>query len=340
MFNKEQLQPILNVIDFIKGNTENISKTDIDNALNSMKTHPGQEDILQLTIQIENLLYKRSKEVHNFCNILANNNIEYSERDAHTFKNLPFKTSKNIELECYLISQLFGLKENRYDALIYSFISIMPAPKEDIKKWESYFNIFMEYENINFSSFTDNPKINPQNIYPSDKEIEENFEKAKHLYARGYNNLTEEEKTFYSASVGMYFEKVACQQEWEYLCAAGRPDLAQRIFWVSRYVGDGFGYDVLSFDPETETPKLIEVKGTLSPNLIYEVTLSYNEFKKIQNENLNSFIYRYYLSEDKIGRYILTSQTNNELKIIDENNAEFNYDKEAAKSKQKVKIKK
>jgi hypothetical protein len=58
-----------------------------------------------------------------------------------------------------------------------------------------------------------------------------------------------------------------------------RPDLANRIVWVSRDEGDGAGFDIRSFD-EDATPRLIEVKTTglakyhpfyVSPN---EVTVS------------------------------------------------------------------
>jgi hypothetical protein len=43
---------------------------------------------------------------------------------------------------------------------------------------------------------------------------------------------------------------------------AGRDDLAQRVGWVAQTVGDGLGYDVLSFEELDEKEKLIEVKTT------------------------------------------------------------------------------
>lgn len=42
---------------------------------------------------------------------------------------------------------------------------------------------------------------------------------------------------------------------------AGRGDLARRIVWTSREVGDGAGYDIASFTPNG-APRLIEVKRT------------------------------------------------------------------------------
>jgi Protein NO VEIN, C-terminal len=45
------------------------------------------------------------------------------------------------------------------------------------------------------------------------------------------------------------------------LMRAGRPDLAERVIWVARDRGDGFGYDVASYRPDGQE-RLIEVKTT------------------------------------------------------------------------------
>jgi hypothetical protein len=43
---------------------------------------------------------------------------------------------------------------------------------------------------------------------------------------------------------------------------AGRDDLAQRVEWIAQTVGDGLGFDILSFDDIDESEKLVEVKTT------------------------------------------------------------------------------
>ena len=43
---------------------------------------------------------------------------------------------------------------------------------------------------------------------------------------------------------------------------AGRDDLAQKVQWVAETIGDGLGFDVLSFDEQGESEKLVEVKTT------------------------------------------------------------------------------
>jgi hypothetical protein len=54
--------------------------------------------------------------------------------------------------------------------------------------------------------------------------------------------------------------------------AVGRVDLARRVEWTSRDRGDGFGYDVASFEPDG-LPIQIEVKTTnLGPRSPFYVT--------------------------------------------------------------------
>jgi hypothetical protein len=46
------------------------------------------------------------------------------------------------------------------------------------------------------------------------------------------------------------------------LLQAGRDDLSRKVLWVAVEIGDGLGFDVLSFDDQDESEKLIEVKTT------------------------------------------------------------------------------
>ena len=43
---------------------------------------------------------------------------------------------------------------------------------------------------------------------------------------------------------------------------AGREDLATQVEWVSQSLGDGLGFDILSFDERSDAERLIEVKTT------------------------------------------------------------------------------
>jgi hypothetical protein len=66
-------------------------------------------------------------------------------------------------------------------------------------------------------------------------------------------------------SLGLAGERFVAELERMALVAMGRADLAARVRHVAVELGDGEGYDVLSFDHDGE-PKHIEVKTTLGPS--------------------------------------------------------------------------
>lgn len=63
-------------------------------------------------------------------------------------------------------------------------------------------------------------------------------------------------------SLGMAGELAVVDFERRALLSMGRDDLAVKVRHVSVEDGDGLGYDVLSFDPETDESLFIEVKTT------------------------------------------------------------------------------
>lgn len=61
---------------------------------------------------------------------------------------------------------------------------------------------------------------------------------------------------------GVAGEERVFQSEKLRLTSEGRPDLAGKVSWVSRDLGDGAGYDILSFDT-SGTERFLEVKTTV-----------------------------------------------------------------------------
>jgi hypothetical protein len=65
-------------------------------------------------------------------------------------------------------------------------------------------------------------------------------------------------------NLGREGERFVVAVEQKRLSAAGRPDLAQKVQWMSDSVGDGLGYDIHSFEP-SGCSLFIEVKTTRGP---------------------------------------------------------------------------
>jgi hypothetical protein len=64
------------------------------------------------------------------------------------------------------------------------------------------------------------------------------------------------------------------------LADEGRPDLASRIDWISDRLGDGTGYDILSFET-SEVARFIEVKttngGSMTPFIVTRNEVEFSE---------------------------------------------------------------
>jgi hypothetical protein len=62
--------------------------------------------------------------------------------------------------------------------------------------------------------------------------------------------------------LGTMGEEFAFWYERQRLKSAGRDDLAEKVSWVARDIGDGLGFDILSFDPTDDSKLYVEVKAT------------------------------------------------------------------------------
>ena len=101
-------------------------------------------------------------------------------------------------------------------------------------------------------------------------------------------------------------------------------DMKDKVLWVSRYYGDGYGFDILSIDINTNREKLIEVKS----GKYKECSLTDNEAKVMRNskyKNCDYYVYRYYYDEksnenNKINRIIYKYIPSIDLMVDEDNN--------------------
>ncbi|GEM_PF-2905065 len=96
-----------------------------------------------------------------------------------------------------------------------------------------------------------------------------------------------------------------------------RPDLAAKVEWISKEKGDGFGYDILSFDPITNKELFIEVKTTISSeNASFFLTSNELSFCQKNNEHFKLYRVFNFSEEEKRGFYILSSKELQNLRIV------------------------
>lgn len=62
--------------------------------------------------------------------------------------------------------------------------------------------------------------------------------------------------------LGKLGEQFVLELERHRLRALGRDDLAEQVLWASREIGDGLGFDILSFNDTDDSERMLEVKTT------------------------------------------------------------------------------
>jgi hypothetical protein len=85
---------------------------------------------------------------------------------------------------------------------------------------------------------------------------------GKPWITRKASKLDFAERDASNRKLGQMGEEFVFELEKYRLHKAGRNDLAQKVTWASRDIGDGLGFDILSFDETDETERMLEVKAT------------------------------------------------------------------------------
>jgi len=134
-----------------------------------------------------------------------------------------------------------------------------------------------------------NKSNNPTSDINKEKEntIEINPPEAKYKAPRkiDWDSINKNKKI-----TGLKGEEIVLEMEKSYLDSIGRQDLSEKIKHVSKEIGDGLGYDILSYFADGQE-KYIEVKSSnrANNNSFY---ISQNELNFMKNNKYNSVIYR------------------------------------------------
>jgi hypothetical protein len=89
------------------------------------------------------------------------------------------------------------------------------------------------------------------------------------------------------------------------LRSVGRDDLAQKVEWVAETLGDGLGFDVLSFDDADDSEKLVEVKTT-SLGKFFPFYVTVNEVRCSEDMTEKFHLFRVFDFDRTPRVYILT----------------------------------
>ena len=248
---------------------------------------------LDIMFKNHNIDYLFKQEFDEFLNILESNrfnNHEYLRRlhlnncrflltvAQHGYMLSLFLNNK----DSYRVFPLF-FKEcvNHYNIERYKDMSL-----EDIENlFSNYFEIEKKYDYRNERNLII-ARTKPAGLYTTYAKYDEKLNNMSPI------NCKDQEEFF------VYSEYEAYQRELANISSYNFSEPKELVKWVARYYGDGFGYDVLSFDVKNNKEKLIEVKSSKCNK--YELTEGeYHTMLCAVNNNCDYYVYTYYYNEEK-----------------------------------------
>lgn len=196
------------------------------------------------------------EELSNFFNLYDK---EYMKENFYLkqleVKDCPFlKVLENFYyiLACYLGNEkLYRDFPNFMKALVDNY----KLPGYENLTYKDYYYGFLQY---NFMKYSENYDDKYERVLidyktPYANNSYDSFEEEMRKELPNYNK----DGVFWR-----WAERDTFLKEKDYIKSKVVYDTNKIVRWVSRFDGDGYGYDILSYDPETKREKLIEVKTT------------------------------------------------------------------------------
>ena len=206
----------------------------------------------------------KQKRAIDFANILMSDGYPYEYHSLMEYYYLPFRYSPNPMADKLIIEMMNGIEDLRLDQAIMGLIGQeeferFNGNQEFLYRMNDFFNAYpLSFEDIGRSQrlgWID------ERISYNENDIINNF-----MYALSNPNHPK-----YKKIVGDYGELMF----YKYLEFINQGH--QHIMWVSRDLGDGYGYDFALYDRIKNVLDLYEVKTTTKEEYFYETEL--NEYE-------------------------------------------------------------
>lgn len=234
--------------------------------------------------------YQKSKKFNAFDNVKIKTDEKFEQEAQRTTQHLTTDSNQALKEDFWL------KRDNNIPRVDINNELSNTNKKETIKEplqkknfW-AYLteNTKTEIDKANNAIFKDSPTsvvkkdvietIPPEKLYRTPRKIDwDSVNKTKAL-------------------TGLKGEEIVMELEKDYLKSINRLDLAEKVRHVSKEIGDGLGYDVLSYFPDGKE-KYIEVKSTIQSggNSFY---LSKNELDFLKKNKHQAHIYRIFNVND------------------------------------------
>ena len=286
-YNLREVEAIGNVDKYFCGYKYNKSTIleDIVYVGTGYNINPGHELLKSFDKNFMKFLNKKSIECDRFSKTMLEPKSNSLYDEVLCFERLPFRYSRNPIADEKILKTILNAKDFDYSGLIQA---LSPRNRNDDLNNILYASL-VQFE-VTPSDFGKRAKMGWFEKMPnSDKEIYDKFLIEKEYY---YNNGECND----SKAVGDYAEL----EFYKYLNRNRKP--GERLLWVSRFIGDGFGYDIMSYDTNTENAVLYEVKGSVSLGNSTKIELTETEtnmFKYSMANNIEYHAVKVFFRSDK-----------------------------------------
>lgn len=256
-------------------NNEDYDKEKVDQFLKDNASIPMSPE---LSYDMDRYIKLQQSKIQETNEIFNSSKLSPELKKVLMCEKLPFRTKTKDIVRYNLIQDYLGhVLYKTYFPCIYDNIKYFNVVSEkNIQNVRSYF----EYNGIDLNNkkSIENMFCNYGNPYKNQDGLRKDFERI--------NSFSEEER---NCVLGRYGELEIYNMLKENL----KPE--EEIKWVSKDVGDLFGYDIIISNVITHEVRLIEVKT--SYNNVRKLTLSLNEYNKLQESIKNGVVYEMYKVE-------------------------------------------
>ncbi len=273
------------LIGYFEGNISLKNPYGMNKLKKLIKENPSSKELHEFGKYLYSKILETNKGILLLEKTLMNETYKKQERRLNIYRSIK---DCNFDIAVVYWSTLLGLTESCTS--FYDYIKSIGMYCDLNNKNEFYLKMseFVTEENFDFNSL--NCLINRStDAYPSEQQIKNNYRIIKSKV----KNCTNE--------IGIYGELCSYRFSKNELRSLGKDDLASRVIWVARDIGDHFGFDQTSFD-ENEEELILEVKATDSKKFEYEKDNFYmtqNEFQKMKEmkEEYNYIVTRVYVDD-------------------------------------------
>ena len=235
----------------------------IDASFEALKAGKCNKLMMDFSNAVSLYVQMKVEDCKRFASFLLCNGypIDYQIVNEHYY--LPFRYSRNPLADKRLLEHVFGVDDLRMDQAVLGLLG-MVYPVNENQELLNRINFFFNGDSIypvTFESINNAPRMGKLGHMPiSSEQIIQEF-----MAVRNYP-----EHPDFNKLLGNYGELIM------YSHLLNKYDDTQ-ILWVSRDLGDGFGYDIAVYEIEKNYCKLYEVKSSINNVGCSTITLTHNE---------------------------------------------------------------